>query len=116
MSQSSARNKSQPWKPADATNAIREIAKDGLFTLDLSSHASEQLVARDLITSDILHVLKYGFVYDPPEPATQKNCYKYKVESTSPAGSRVVRIIAIPWSNPPEIKIVTVMWRDEGGQ
>ncbi len=68
---------------------------------------------RDLIVSEVLHVLKFGFIYEDPEPATQKGCYKYKVESTSPAGARVVRVVAIPWAEPPEIKIVTVMWRDE---
>lgn len=71
---------------------------------------------RDLIVSDVLHVLKHGFVYDNPEPATQRGCFKYKIETTSPAGSRVVRVVAIPWANPPEIKIVTVMWRDEAMQ
>jgi hypothetical protein len=113
MSQEAARQKPQPWKPADATDAIRSIAKDGELTLDLTSHARDQMRQRDLIAGDLLHVLKYGFVYENPEPAKQNGCFKYKVESTSPAGSRVVRVVAIPWSSPPEIKIVTAMWRDE---
>jgi Domain of unknown function (DUF4258) len=72
--------------------------------------------ARDLISSDVLHVLRHGFVYEKPEPATRAGFYKYRMETTSPAGSRVVRVIAIPCLDPPEIKIVTVMWRDEAMQ
>jgi hypothetical protein len=84
--------------------------------LDLTGHAREQMRERDLIVSDVLHVLKHGFVYEDAVPATQKGHFKYKIETTSPVGSRVVRIVAIPWVNPPEIKIVTVMWRDEAMQ
>lgn len=113
MNQIISRDKLQPWKPSDATDAIRGISSDDAFTLDLTSHAKDQMNARDLIISDILHVLKHGFVYDSPEQATKPNCYKYKVESTTPAGAKIVRVVAIPWSIPPEIKIVTVMWRDE---
>lgn len=71
------------------------------------------MIARDLYTPDIMHVLKHGFVYENPIAATQKGCFKYKVESTTPVGPKVVRVVAIPWIQPPEIKIVTVMWRDE---
>jgi Domain of unknown function (DUF4258) len=113
MNQPGARQKPQPWSPADATDAIRSLVGDGRFTLALTSHARDQILARDLISSDVLHVLRHGFVYERPEPATRPGFYKYKVETTSPAGSRVVRVIAIPCINPPEIKIVTVMWRDE---
>jgi Domain of unknown function (DUF4258) len=113
MSQSAARRKLQPWKPGDATDAIRSISIDEDFTLDLSSHASSQMAERNLIVGDVLHVLKHGFVYDEPEQATQRNCFKYKIESRSPEGPRIVRIVAIPWHSPPEIKVVTVMWKDE---
>ena len=116
MSQVVARQKQQPWKPADATDAIRDIARDMSFSLDLTSHARDQMRERDIISSDILHVLKHGFVYDEPEQATQKNCFKYRIDSRSPAGVKIIRLVAIPWNNPPEIKIVTVMWRDEAIQ
>jgi hypothetical protein len=113
MNKDQARQKRQPWKPADATDAIRSISQDANFTLDLTGHARDQMKERDIVSSDLLHVLKNGFVYDQPEPATVEGCFKYKIESKSPAGAREVRIVAIPWNNPPEIKIVTVMWRDE---
>lgn len=107
-----ARQKPQPWKPADATEAIRSISQDNTF-LDLTGHARDQMAARDIIVSDVLHVLKHGFVYEMPESATKSGFYKYKVESKSPAGPRDIRLVVIPWSTPPEIKVVTVMWRDE---
>lgn len=116
MNADMARQKQQPWKPADATDSIRSISRDVKFTLDLTGHALEQMSERDIISPDVLHVLKHGFVYLDPEPATKIGCYKYKIESTSPAGARVIRLVVIPWSNPPEIKIVTVMWRDEALQ
>jgi hypothetical protein len=116
MPHSIATQRPQPWKPADATDAIRHIAKLDDMMLDLTGHARSQMVARDLILGDVLHVLKHGFVYEEPEPATREGCYKYKVETTSPSSARVVRVVAIPWVNPLEIKIVTVMWRDEAMQ
>lgn len=116
MSQPHAPLKPQPWSPADATDCIRNLAVHSALTLDLSEHAKDQMMDRDLFVSDIMHVLRHGFVYENPDAATKKGCYKYKVESTSPVGPKVVRVIAIPWINPPEIKIVTVMWRDEAMQ
>lgn len=113
MTHPTAGRKPQPWKPADATDAIRTLVKADEFTLDLSRHARDQMFERGLIVSDLLHVLKFGFVYEEPVPATTKGCFKYKVESTTPEGNRVVRLIAIPRVKPPEIKIATVMWRDE---
>ena len=108
--------KSQPWKPSDATTVIRRIAAMDDFTLDLTGHARTQMRDRDLITGDVLHVLKFGYVYLDPEQATQRGCFRYQMESSAPSSSRAVRIVVIPWEDPPEIKVVTVMWRDEATQ
>jgi hypothetical protein len=113
MNQSGAQLKSQPWRPSDATDNIRALSKTDALTLSWTGHAKHQMSDRDLIVSDVLHVLKYGYIYDEPEKATQNGYFKYKMESSSPAGSRVVRVVVIPCQNPPELKIVTVMWRDE---
>lgn len=113
MKKPSASQKPQPWKPADATDSIRYPASLNSLTLDFTGHARGQMKKRDLIVGDVLHVLKHGFVYDEPESATQQGCFKYKMEASTPSGPRVVRVIALPWVDPPEIKIVTVMWRDE---
>lgn len=70
---------------------------------------------RGLITSDLLFVLKNGFVYEPPEEeSTVKGFYKYKVESQSPnSGSRTLRVIVVPDPKSCQIKLITIMWRDE---
>jgi len=101
-----------PWKPADATDGIRELAA-GDFALMLTKHAREQMRARDLSTGDIAHVLRTGFVYEDAEPSTREGLYKYKMDGRSPNHeSRVVRVVAIPSTKPPAVKIVTVMWKD----
>ena len=101
-----------PWKPADATDRIRNLAA-GNFMLILTKHAQEQMRARDLSTGDIAHVLKTGFIHEDAEASTREDLYKYKVDGRSPNHeSRVVRVVAIPSTNPPAVKIVTVMWKD----
>jgi hypothetical protein len=105
--------KPQPWKPADATDAIRTIA-GGEFRLNLTRHAREQMSRRGLIVGDVTHVLKTGFVYEEPEATTRGGLYKYQMECPTPnGGARSVRTVVIPHVDPPEIKIVTVMWVDE---
>lgn len=103
----------QLWNPADATDAIRHLAALSNMTLHLTLHARSQMAARDLIVGDVLHVLKHGFVYENPEPATQDGCFKYQIEASTPTSTRTVRVVAMPWVEPSEIKIVTVMWRDD---
>jgi hypothetical protein len=64
--------------------------------------------------TDVLHVLKTGFVYEEAEPATRPGFFRYAVEGSSPnTGGRSLRIIVIPSPCRAEIKIVTVMWVDE---
>jgi hypothetical protein len=71
------------------------------------------MAARDLLMGDVLHVLKHGFVYDEAERATQIGLFKYKIESATPnCFGRTVRVVVIP-SMSSEVKIVTVMWKDE---
>ena len=105
--------KPQPWKPADATDAIRAIAK-GVFTLSWTKHAREQMAARELSTGDILHALKRGVVSEGSQPSTRPNCYKYLIDCNTPnSGARTVRTVVVPCCKPAEIKVITVMWRDE---
>lgn len=100
------------WKPADATRRINAYARDDGLALSLTRHAREQMQARDLLVGDLMHLLKRGFIYDPPEPAA-RGCWKYKVEGTTPSSDgRTVAAIVIPAPGP-ELTIVTVMWRDE---
>lgn len=74
------------------------------------------MAERDLIVGDVLHVLRYGFVYDEAEPSTREGYYKYTMESRTPnSNGRIVRIVIVP-SLPGqtcEVKLITVMWADE---
>lgn len=72
------------------------------------------MLERDLLVSDVLFVLKHGFVYEPPEPSSRPELFRYKVETRTPnSGNRIVRVIAIPDEPRCWIKVVTVMWADE---
>lgn len=101
------------WKPAEATKRINACAAGDDLTISYAEHAKERLVERDLLVKDLIHLLKYGFVYEEAEASTRADHFKYRIEGTTPnSDGRTVRAVVIP-SGGCEIKIVTVMWRDE---
>lgn len=101
------------WSPAEATKRINECAKSLMLNVALTKHAKDQLLERTLFMGDLLHLLKTGFVYEEPEPATREGFYKYRIEGITPnSGRRTVRGVVIP-NGDCNLKIVTVMWRDE---
>ncbi|MGL5116005.1 MAG: DUF4258 domain-containing protein [Beijerinckiaceae bacterium] len=107
-------NKSQPWSPADATDAIRTLGRSRELAFSLTRHAKERLNERDLIISDVLYILRNGFVFEEADVSSDPKLFKYKMETRTPnSGNRVVRIVVIPCFNPHQIKVVTVMWADE---
>ncbi len=104
----------EPWLAADATTIIRKISTDKCLGLHLKIHAKDQMSERGIIMSDILYILKNGFVYEDPLPATQNGFYRYAIESKSPnSESRSIRLIIIPEEAACKLKLVTVMWVDE---
>ncbi len=111
--------KEQPWKPADATEYIRRIAQrsaESGQTVFTTRHAAQRMLERSLIMGDVLYVLKHGFVYEDPVPCKHvPGCYRYAIESTTPnSGNRTVRVIVVPDAEKGNnIKIITVMWKDE---
>jgi hypothetical protein len=106
--------KQQPWGTGDATETIRQIARSSGFRITYTGHAKEQMQERDLIVSDVIYILKNGFVYDEAQTSTQLGLFKYVIESRSPnSGNRSVRIVTIPDPQNCWIKIVTVMWADK---
>ena len=103
----------QPWSPGDATDNIREIAASN-FALSRTGHAKERMRDRGLTMGDLLHVLKHGFVYEEAQISTRKKCFKYCIDGATPnSEGRAVRLVVVPCADPLEIKIVTVMWKDE---
>ena len=104
----------QPWKPADATKAINDIAKNLQCNFAFARHVVERLKERNLIMSDLIFVLRKGFVYEDPKDSTVKGVYKYKVEGQSPnSGSRYLRVVVVPDVKSCQLKAITIMWRDE---
>lgn len=106
--------KPQPWEPGYATERIREIAGRERMVLAYKQHAKEQLVARDIIQSDVLFVLRNGFVFDVAQPSTQPNLFKYRIVSKSPnSDRRELAVVVIPDEAKSILKLITVMWNDE---
>lgn len=104
----------QPWKPGVATKLINGIAQDKKCDLSITAHAKERMQQRSLLMSDVLFVLRNGYVYEEPEPSTIAGLCKYSVESQSPnSGARFLRVVAVPDKKSCQIKVVTIMWRDE---
>lgn len=109
-----SKSDSKPWAPDKATREIQAIARSKALTLSYKLHAKERIAELGLTTSDVLFVLKNGFVYEEPEPATRSEYNRYKIESLSPnSGRRKVGLVVIPDKAGSLIKIVTVMWIDE---
>ncbi|AAL41485.1 DUF4258 domain-containing protein [Agrobacterium fabrum] len=103
-----------PWLPNVATDKLRAIARDPKFTIAYKLHAKERLAERNLIASDVLYALKYGFVYEQAIPATRQGFFRYRVECKTPnSGSRAIGVVVIPNHVGCYMKIVTVMWIDE---
>lgn len=101
------------WNAAEATRRINACAREAHLGLVFAEHFHERLAERDLLMGDLLHLLKTGFVYDDPEPSTQAHHFKYRIEGKTPnSDGRTLRAVVIPGIGC-EIKIVTIMWRDE---
>lgn len=102
------------WTAREATDEIRNIAQSDRLKVTYKQHARDRMAERELIMSDVLYVLKNGFVHLDPEPSTREGYNKYCIECRSPnSGGRSVRVVAIPDKKQCWLKIVTVMFVDE---
>lgn len=103
-----------PWTPAEATQRLNKCAKSDELQLSWTLHAKDRMRERGIIISDILYLLKSGFVYEQAEPSTREGFFKYQVEGTTPnSNRRALRVVVIPDPRASQMKIVTIMWRDE---
>lgn len=101
------------WSLGEATERLRKCALGEDFTPHWKAHAFDRLLERELIVADALHVLKFGFVFDEPEPSDVEGYFKYSIEAKTPnSDGRVVRLIVVP-DGACELKIITIMWKDE---
>ncbi|WP_416878665.1 DUF4258 domain-containing protein [Litorimonas sp.] len=81
--------------------------------LVLTDHAKERLDERNITTGDILHIIRTGFVYDAPQPAS-RDYYKYAIEGRSPnSNGRTIKLIIIPDVKACGVKLITIMWKDK---
>ena len=99
---------------AKATKEINKLACDPLCNLSKSPHAEERLEERNILTGDLLYLLKKGFIYDVAEASTRKDLWKYRIEGVTPnSNGRTITAIIVPDFKTKHIKIVTCFWKDE---
>lgn len=108
----------KPWSPAEATTQIRRRAQDpNNLKFSFTGHFEERLNERGLLMGDMLHVLKFGYVYGEAQPAKTNGYFRYRVEGSTPnSNGRSVAVVVIPHPQATELKIVSIMWRDEDRQ
>ena len=107
--------KAKSWTPREATDQIRSWAKADQFRICWTKHVKEQMNARGIIMGDVLHLLKNGFIFEPAQPSTRDGFFKYMMECKTPnSNNRTLRAVVIPSPQRREIKVVTIMWVDEG--
>ena len=106
--------KQEPWSKTDATYALREMGNHPGLSLAYKVHATQRLSERGIIVSDVLQLLRTGFVYKDSVEARNRGYYKYEIEGFTPnSAGRKIGAIVIPSVISMTIKVVTVYWIDE---
>ena len=100
------------WSIETAECRIHAYARTD-FDLAYTMHAAERLRERDILISDVNHVLMHGYIGEEPVESSRRGYCKYKICSKSPnSGNREICLIVIPDPQRSAIKVVTVMWKD----
>jgi hypothetical protein len=104
-------HKLEPWSAADATKIITGLAH-GIFELQLTQHARERMSERDIVTADMLHVLKTGSVHKPGQVREPYSTYCYTIEGSVAKSSLKLRLVVRANVDVERkfIKVVTAMW------
>jgi hypothetical protein len=103
----------EPWNPSQATERIRHIARRERLDFAYREGCRDQMAERSLIMGDILYVLRNGFVYLDPEPAT-RDYWKYWMQCGTPnSNSREVAVLVLPDWKRKNLKVQEVKWVDE---
>ena len=90
------RKKIECWSIEDAEKIIHDYARGRREILELAylEHAKARMEERDIIVSDILHVLARGYINEEPEESTRVGHCKYKICSKSPnSGNREICLV-----------------------
>jgi len=85
-----------------ARKCLAEFLNKNPNNVSFTKHALEQIQKRDLISGDILNVLRAGQIQNDPE--YEKNSWRYQIET------RKITVI-FAFSRPDKIRIITA-WRN----
>lgn len=97
-----------------AAREINKLAQHPLMGLLLTEYVKDQMYARSLIMSDILHALRHGDVSNPARAASRRGFFKYRVDCLTPnSDMRRIGVVCIPDFLGKKIKIIDVSWIDE---
>ena len=102
------------FSPSKATDEVRQLAKTDRLDISKTIHAEDRLSERDILTGDLLHLLRNGFIYEEAEPATRSDLWKYVIEGETPnSAGRILCAVIIPDITNCHIKFVTCYWKDK---
>ena len=99
--------------PGGATKKIWKLAGDDNTDWWITDHFKNQLKERNIISSDIKHLLRTGYVYKEGTESTVPGLWKFQLEGQTPnSNNRTIVVVIIPDFSDKSIKFVTVFWRD----
>lgn len=86
-----------------AKKVIQEFINSGAPNITFTKHSLDRMAEKDIETTDVLNVLRAGFIYDEPEEINSS--FRYRIET-----SRMLVVVAL--KDPDNITIVTA-WRKD---
>ena len=106
----------QSLTPSVTTEKIWTLASGDNANWLTADHYKKQLNQRDIISSDIKHLLRTGYVYAEGTESSVSGLWKYRMEGKTPnSNNRTIAVVVIPDFSDRSIKFVTVFWRDSDG-
>lgn len=101
--------------PPSAVDAlVKALAEDRDLSIWFSTHAQEQMRDRDIVVSDLMHLLKHGIVGQEAEIEGGLAEHGYPLDGMTPnSGRRFIRAIVTVDPAAKSIGVITMMWVDE---
>jgi len=94
---------------AVAQARVRMLAENS-SNLRFTRHIDERMVERDISVAQVRHILRTGFVDDPPVPGGFAGEWKIKITRKMPNG-RVAGVVTV-LINERTLRLLTVEWED----
>jgi len=106
----------QSLTPSVTTEKIWTLASGDNANWLTADHYKKQLNERDIISSDIKHLLRTGYVYAEGTESLVSGLWKYRMEGKTPnSNNRTIAVVVIPDFSDRSIKFVIAFWRDSDG-